>query len=152
MVLQFDTEQVELSLQDSLDDVLQATSGRKRLVEDDPDVNATYIELVEDGVDIVATGGTLTSVFLYLDAVPPRADCFTGGCNYLAPSFFAAPSEATFTAQMEEQGLRRSKKQFPNAIDYLDDEVRLRLETRQGRVMVLFDDGAFVRRAEAMLS
>lgn len=147
LVLQFDTEQITMDMQDTRADVLKAVAGRNAKIEDDPEVNATYIELIDDGVDIVVKNGKLSSVFLFLDPVSPRSDRFVGQCNYLDESFFAKPNEAAFEQALSAQGFGKSSRVYPNAIDYMSTTMRVRYERRDNKTMILFDSGDRLRAA-----
>lgn len=145
LVLQLPTSVLELKIGDTLQEVRAKLMGLNHQVDDDPEVGATYIELNEDGVDLVLKKGHLSSVFLFLDPVPPRTDAFEGQCSFLSDDFFSQPSETKFSRQLQAQGFSKPERRYPNAVDYINSTVRLRYETRSQKRLVLFDDGKFVR-------
>lgn len=145
LTILFDAEEITLRPYMLLADVLALLKNRNYRIDPDPAINATYLELIEDGVDIVFKSDRMSSVFLFIDPVPPRTDRFSSRCNVLSHSFWAAPSPARFSTELQALGFKKSARAFPDAIDYLNDKVRLRFEDRMNRAMILFDDGSRIR-------
>lgn len=141
-----DESVIALPLGASVEEIQTILASTRYDQDDDPEVNTTYFELPDDGIDIVVNNGTLSTVFLHLMPHDDRSSIFVGSTNYLGRAFFDTPSADLFEQTLAHQGFIRLSRQYPNnAVDMLTDEVRLRYEDRQGELMICFDDGARVR-------
>lgn len=145
LIIQLGSDEIRLKPQDTLDGILEVLKNREVHIDPDPEMNRTYLELTGDGMDIVFKGDQLSSVFLFLDPIPPRTDRFQGHCNILSERFFVAPSHELFVSEMAALGLVKNNRKYPNAVDYLNEHIRVRLERRNGSSMILIDDGSFLR-------
>ncbi|MBI1494532.1 hypothetical protein [Halocynthiibacter styelae] len=134
-----------LPLGTSVENISLLLSARRFNQGDDPEVDATCFELPDDGVEITAKNGVLSTVFLYLASSDDHKVNFKGSTNFLGRDFFETPSAHQFEQSLAQQGFARSSRQYPNAIDMLTEEIRLRYENRSDQQMVCFDDGTRIR-------
>jgi len=111
----------------------------------EPETATTYFLLKQYGIEIVARDGLFRCVFLYLSPQQSGGAAFMGTVDLLPAEFVAAPSEKGFQAALYALGFTRSARRFPNAVDMLTDQVRLRYEKSEHQHIVLFDDGALAR-------
>jgi hypothetical protein len=136
---------ITLPLGTSVENIPPLLAARRFNQNDDPEVSATYFDLSDDGVEIVAKNGVLSTVFLYLASSDDRKVTFKGSTNFLDRAFFQAPSALQFEQSLAQQGFVRSPRHYPHSIDMLTEEVRLRYENRSHQQMVCFDDGTRIR-------
>lgn len=147
LIIQLDSDEIRLKPQSPIESVLEALKNRETRIDPDPGLNRTDIELPRDGIDLVFICDQLSSVYLYIDPVPPRTDRFNGRCNLLSDRFLAEPGAELFCSEMTAIGLVKSDRTFPNAMDFLNEQVRVRFERRRGKSLIVFDDGSLVRGA-----
>jgi hypothetical protein len=145
LVLKFGTEDLFLSLRDDIDHVAGLTSNYEIRRADDPEMGRSYFRLIGRGVELTFKANELSSVFLYVTEGPENCGTFSGETDLLKRGILDAKDDKVFCDALEEQGFVPVAQKYPFSVDRLSDKLRLRLEQRQGSVVVLIDDGAPIR-------
>ena len=145
LVLKLDISDVPLTLRDDIERVAGMLSGYEISREDDDEMGRSYLRLIGRGVELSFKASKLSSVFLYITEGPEDCGTFRGETDLLARDVLSSQDNNLFCDALEAQGFDPSKKEYPFSVDRLNDELRLRLEQRQGNAIVLIDDGAMIR-------
>lgn len=145
IVLKLDISNVPLSLGDDIEHVLRILSNYKVSREDDLEMGRSYLLMIERGVELTFKLNQLSSVFLYITKGPENLGLFDGETDLLKKEIIQSQDEKLFSETLESKGFRPTEKVYPFAVDRLNDSIRIRLEKREGRAIILIDNGAMVR-------
>lgn len=145
VAMTFDRNPVELTLGDVPHSVFHALSNYPLKHDDDPEIGTVYLRIIDRGVELVFNDTGLSTIFVYLTAGPEDCGVFCGEFDFLSKSVRSSMDDDAFCRTMEAQGFRRAKKTYPSAIDFLNEHLRVRLECRGDKRMVVIDDGAMIR-------
>ena len=145
LVLKLDTNDLILSLRDDVNHVAELLYDLEIRREDDLEIGRSYLRLVGHGVELSFKDNKLSSVFLYVSEGPENCGTFRGETDLLTREVFTSKDDKVFCDALEAQGFVLAKKKYPFSVDYLNDELRVRLECRHGSIIVLIDDGEMVR-------
>ena len=105
----------------------------------------SYLRMIGRGVELSFRAGKLSSVFLYPTKGPENCGVFDGETDLLTREALSQTNANAFCDALEARGFVPPEKTYPFSVDRLNDQMRLRFEQRDGRVVVLIDDGAMIR-------
>lgn len=101
------------------------------------------------GLELNFRAGALSAAFLFIDRREAEGGVFVGRCSLLPDDFFVAPTLERFIESLAARGMTRWPKPYPNAVDMVCDDLRVRWTDRASSLHVLIDDGRRLRPPQA---
>lgn len=143
--LKLQSQSIQLTLGEPKATTLERLARFDCATERDAEMRRGYLTITGQGVLISFPDGILSTIFLCISGGLENVGAFQGTTNLLPRRLFDDPDESAFTMALDQQGFGSAARDYPFAVDRVSDGLRVRLERRPEKTMIMIDDGAIVR-------